>query len=119
MLTREQILGHKPKLTVVHVPEWDDGDVKAEVMIRALTVGGAEVLARERNLVDIVIASVVNPDGTPMFSPEDKSELNSKGLAAITRIVEAVNAFNGWSSEAQDALVKNSEPGPNGVSSSA
>lgn len=115
MLTREQILSRTPKRQVVEVPEWNDS-----VTIQALTIGTAQSLTSEDNILDIVMASCINEDGSPLFSPEDKETLRRQmSLASAKRIAEAAMTLNGITKEAAEALTKNSEPGPNGASSSA
>jgi hypothetical protein len=114
VLTREHILSRKPKRHVVSVPEWD-----GEVTIQALTVGTAQEITPEQGLVDLVIASVINDDGSPMFSPEDKPQLLRQSFAACKRLAEAVIEFNGLSKAAVEDAVKNSGPGLNGSSSTA
>lgn len=114
MLTREQILSRKPKRLVVEVPEWG-----GTVTIQALTVGTAQSITAEHGMVAIVMASVINEDGSLMFSPEDKESVERLELAGCKRIADAAVDFNGLSQRAVEDLVKNSEPGLNGVSSSA
>ena len=114
MLTREQILGRKPARKTVTVPQWGDS-----VQIQALTAGAAEAMTKDYHLVDFVIASVINDDGTPMFSPEDRDALQRQEFAAVRCIATEAIEFNGLSTAAVDELVKNSEPGLNGASSSA
>jgi hypothetical protein len=113
MLTREQFLGRKPKRHTVEVPELDGA-----VIIQALTVGAAQAIKPDQGLVDLIIASVINEDGTPMFSPEDHDALLRLEFSALKRIGEAVSDFNGLSTTAVEDLAKNSETGLNGASSS-
>jgi hypothetical protein len=114
MLTREQILSRKPKRLVVSVPEWEDS-----VTIRALTVGAAQAITAEQGIVDLVIASAITEDGSPMFSPEDRERLRDLEFSACKRIADAAIAFNGMSAEAVEAEAKNSGPGLTNGSSSA
>lgn len=113
-LTREQILGRKPKRLVVEVPEWE-----GSVLIEELSVAGAQLMTVEHNAVDFVIASVINEDGTPMFSPEDRPTLLRKEFSACKRIAEAAISFNALSQPAVEAIAKNSEPGLMNGSSTA
>jgi len=113
-LTREIILGRKPPRKVVAVPEWG-----GEVTIQAMTAGDAQAMTRAHGLVDFVVASVINDDGTPMFSPEDREALGRQEFSAVKRIADAAIAFNGLSADAVEEIAKNSEPGLNGSSSSS
>jgi hypothetical protein len=114
MLTREQILSRKPKRMLVDVPEWG-----GQITIQAMTAGAAQAMTKDHGLVDFVIASAINEDGTPMFSPEDRDELNAKEFSAVRRVAEAAITFNGLSPDAVEGLAKNSVTGLNGDSSSA
>jgi len=113
-LTRAQILSRKPKRHVVEVPEWE-----GSVTIQALTVGTAQAITAEQGIVDLVIASVIQDDGKPMFSPEDRESLRTMEFSACKRIADAAIAFNGMSGEAVEELAKNSGPGLTNGSSSA
>lgn len=113
MLTREHILGRKPKRHTVEVPEWE-----GIVTIQALTVGTAQAITPDQGLVDLVIASTINEDGTPMFSPEDREALQRLEFSACKRIADAAIAFNGLSNQSVEELAGNSGPGLNGASSS-
>jgi hypothetical protein len=113
-LTREQILSRKPKRTVVEVPEWEGA-----VTIQALTVGTAHAITADQGLVDLVIASTIKEDGTPLFSPEDREALQRLEFSACKRIADAAITFNALSTQSVEELAGNSGPGLNGVSSSA
>lgn len=118
MLTREQILSRKPKRLVVEVPEWDGA-----VTIQEMTIGASQAFAHSEDnqdhIVALVIASVINEDGSMMFSPEDEEAVKRLNFAGITRLAGAINEFNGYTAKAVEAAAKNSEPGLNGDSSSA
>jgi hypothetical protein len=114
MLTREAILGRKPARRTVDVPEWG-----GELLIQAMTAGAAQAMTRDHGIVDFVIASAINEDGSPLFSLEDREALARAEFSAVKRIADAAIEFNGLSAAAVEDLAKNSEPGLNGVSSSS
>jgi len=115
MLTREQILSRKPRRLVVDVPEWG-----GEVIIQAMSVGAAQSLSEQDSIVDTVIASCVNEDGSPLFSPEDKDTLRrTLSLSSCKLIADAALTLNGATKAAVEDMAKNSGTGPNGASPSA
>jgi hypothetical protein len=114
MLNREQILGTTPERQVVEVPE-----LGGQILIQAISAGAAQVIQREHDLVDFVIASAINDDGSFLFSIEDREALRRLPFAAINRIARAAISLNGLSAAEVETLAKNSEPGLNGASSSA
>jgi hypothetical protein len=113
-LTREKILARKPKTKVVQVATWGD-----TVMIRSLTVGAAQAITAGQGIIDLVIASVINDDGSPMFSPEDRDELTTKEFAAMKEIADASIEFNAMSPATVEAIAGNSEAGLTNGSSTA
>src|SRR5262245_1951862 len=105
-LSREQILTRKPKRTTLVVPELD-----GEVTIQALSAGAALAIAEgagdeghRQRIVDIVIASVVNDDGSPMFSREDRESLQRLEFGAMKRIADGAIEFNGMSDKKVEEL---------------
>ncbi|HZJ62348.1 MAG TPA: hypothetical protein VFD36_02425 [Kofleriaceae bacterium] len=117
-MTREAILTRSRRRCVVEVPEWG-----GSVTIQELTIGSAHALTADRSegrhVIALVMASVINEDGTPMFSPEDVEEVNRLDFAGCRRVAEAINEFNGFKPTAVEDAAKNSAPGQNGSSSSA
>src|SRR5688572_24713298 len=104
MLTREQILARKPKRLAVNVPEWE-----GDVLVQAMTVGAAQALTENDSIVDTVIASCVNEDGSPLFSMEDKDTLRrTLSLSSCKLIADAAMTLNGITRAASEDLVKNS-----------
>lgn len=114
MLSRDQILGRRPDRMTVEVPEWGDS-----VLIQALTVSAAQAVSTEDSIVDLVIASVIHEDGSPMFTAEDREHVRRLPFAPIKRIANAVIVFNKISNAAVEELTKNSGTGPSDASSSA
>ena len=112
MLTREQILARKPKRREVDVPEWG-----GRVTIQALTVAAAQAITAEDGIVELVVASVVNEDGSPTFSREDRDELRRLELGPCKRIADAVIEFNGMSRKVVEELAENLKGAQNGDSS--
>ncbi|MGV1045366.1 hypothetical protein [Limnohabitans sp.] len=114
----------------VPVPEWG-----GSVRVRSLT--GTERDAFETCLVKVVdgkrvpdmdnlrakllAATLVDENGTPLFSVADVgdlSDLGSKSAAALDRIFGVAQRLNGMAAESVEVAVKNSEPGPSDGSTS-
>lgn len=109
-LTKEQIFGVDDLPTqTVSVPEWN-----GDVTIRQLTVGQREEIAQAAKQQKpgvgalMVVLSVVDEQGKPLFTKQDMAKLQSKSYAAVDRIVEAVLKHNGMKGdEAIDEAEKN------------
>jgi len=92
MLTKEDIIGRKPRTETVEVPEWG-----GEVMLRAVTVeerGQLEQwVQRQRGDISRVRARLLrmclcNGDGSLMFSEQEESQLGSLDGGVSERLVE-------------------------------
>lgn len=107
MLNRDSILATKSSLRteVVDVPEWNE-----KVTIRELTAGkGRELINDNRSGTDpvaFVIASVINEDGTPTFTSEDRPLLEQLSAVAIRRISNAAIILNGLDQTEEDVEKK-------------
>ena len=111
----------------VDVPEW--GGV---VYVRSMT--GAERDAFNAALIDaggddgrvnfanlragLVALTVVDENGARLFEDGDAEALDGKSFAALDRVASAAQRLNALSDDDVDALVKNSDAGPKGASSS-
>ena len=114
----------------VPVPEWG-----GSVRVRSLT--GTERDAFETCLVKVVdgkrvpdmdnlrakllAATLVDENGTPLFSVADVgdlSDLGSKSAAALDRIFGVAQRLNGMAADSVEVAVKNSEPGQSDGSTS-
>lgn len=111
MLNRESFLAvvSKPAVVDVQVPA-----LGGSVQIREMTV--AEKDAFEiANSGDkgryfrprLIAASVVNPDGSPMFGPADFPALASRTASNLEPIVDAITKLNRYSPEEVKALEGN------------
>lgn len=109
------------KRELVNVPEWG-GDVLVQEMtgeqrdrfdnwvVEKKETGGMRLR--------IVIATVVEESGKPMFTDLDIPDLASKSGKAIERLSDVGMHLSGMTEEAKKEEIKNSEEGPNADSSS-
>jgi len=118
-LTREQILGAKRRQQQVDVPEWG-----GSVTITALTLAD-----RGRALTDLIrsgsdhegdpaahkeafrdwqirllIRSILDESGEPMFGADDLAALAKADGVPVTRIVDAAGALNGFFVQQKDPV---------------
>ena len=122
-LTKEEIRkADDRKLVPLPIPEWSADGEEAGVHLRPLSIDDAKRYSTESGKGDVppeelLIGSVVNPDGTPMFTAEDAKWLKTKAMKVCERIAQAMSDINGISDEAQENTLKNSESAPSGDSS--
>jgi hypothetical protein len=138
-LSREAILANaKLPIESVTVEEWG-----GEIRVRALSVKDAEdyrkslmkktvskvngqtvtnyELDQEKSItgqVRLVILSVVDDQGNPLFKPDDEAWLKDQSLTAIGKVANAANKISGLTNETAEDAAKNSEPNPSDTSSS-
>lgn len=122
-LTEDELLGWDDiKEETIEVPEWGNRKVR----IRGLTLeqmaalatkasrpnprGGADIVDRELSVALTVAYGMVQPK----IKPENVGRLKQKSAAAITRIVQAINAL-GPTQEAIDEASKSDEARLNGA----
>ncbi len=122
-------------IEAVYIPEW-----RAWVNVRAMTAGQRDQLeadmvkltsnGRSANEVTvdvnlatlrakIVVMSVVDEAGEPLFTLEDMTAIASKNAAAIDRIFMVAQRLSGLSDRDVDDLTKNSGSDQSGDSDSA
>lgn len=114
----------------VQVPEWG-----GSVRVRSLTgterdafetclvklVDGKRVPDMDNLRAKLLAATLVDQNGTPLFSVgdvRDLSDLGSKSAAALDRIFGVSQRLNGMAADSVEAAVKNSEPGQSDGSTS-
>lgn len=110
-LSREAILGADDLRTeTVEVPEWG-GSVTIRTMtgsdVDALQSVLAEPDGRRRFRDALLVATVVDDNGAPLFAPADVPALRTKAAAALSRVANASMRLNGLSSEAVESAEKN------------
>ena len=120
----EKVLGKIDVLKVtelqrelVAVPEWGGSVWVQEMDAAARDRFDAWVVKRAGNEVGgmrlrVLIATVVNEDGTPMFSDLDIPDLMKKSSRATSRLSDVGMKLSGMNEEAKVETVKNSEPAP-------
>lgn len=112
---------HELKKQLVEVPEWGGslwvqemtGESRAEYDVWLSSRPGIGGL-RFR----IVIATVVDESGKPLFTDLDIPDLMTKSAAAIERLAEVGAALSGLGPKRLEEKVKNSEAEPSDVSPS-
>lgn len=60
----------------------------------------------------LAVLCCVQPDGTPVFKPDDVAWLTHKSAKALSRIYDAAKQLNEISDEDEEELIKNSEATP-------
>lgn len=84
------------KLEEVRVPEWG-----GTVMVRPLSAGEAmEFFENQKNdrtkaMARIIVQSVVNADGSPLFTDKDVAKLQKKSLKALSNLQDSIIEING------------------------
>ena len=98
------------KRVPVEVPEWE-----TTVYVRTMTgleQDRFEVFAKEEGGLNVraalLVASVCDEDGQPVFVAEDIPALGEKSGAALDRLVEVAMRLSGIGKKDMDALEKNS-----------
>ena len=128
---RARILGSKPKVVLMPVPEW--GDV--EIGVRGLSLterlefeaanGALDTIDRQKDaakyngwLVRYVIATACDATGAKLFHPDDERELMGKSALAVERLCLAAMRVNALSATEVAKLGEASGEARNGASPS-
>jgi hypothetical protein len=113
MLTRAAIFAAEDlKSEIIGVPEWG-GSVKVQEMSGALrirwenAVAGLGADAGLKILGALVVCSVVDESGEPLFTDADIDALGKKSTAALTRVYNAATKVSGLRPADLDNAVKN------------
>jgi len=117
LLTRDQILqADDIEVESVEVPEWGGSvNVKSltgeerDKFIQSLTRRkGKQVSTSMENMTSKLVAlSVVNGDGSLLFSLADVKSLSKKSSAALTRVVEVAQRLSGLGDDDLEILAEN------------
>jgi len=116
-LSKEAILGIKDlQVQEVEVPEWG-----GSVYVRGLT--GAERDAFEASVVEqrgkatkvnmvnmrakLLVLTICDKDGMPLFTHADIDELGKKSAVALQRLFDIASSLSGLSEKDAEDLVKN------------
>lgn len=123
ILTKAEILAASDLVTqTVDVPEWG-GSVVIRAMSGAqrdayelsLTKPGADgkfVIDPENMRAKLLLYTLVDEQGNPLFTVDDLAALSAKSAAALARVFVAAQTLNGLDRGAVDEAVKNSDGGP-------
>lgn len=110
MLTKDDILNADDiKTKDVDVPEWG-GTVRIRTMTGADRMRFQRLSAKQKgkspdNLFEaLLIATVIDDNGDPLFTPADIVKLSEKSNVAIQRVFEAAAKLNGLGDGAIDDL---------------
>lgn len=93
VLSRQAILDARPPTETVAVPEWG-----GDVIVRALSVNDANKfgdIQKETAMGALIVASVVDEAGQPVFTEADIPALQEKSFAALKRVQDAVLRVSG------------------------
>jgi len=102
---RDRLLAVKDfTLTPLEVPEWGE-----TVFIKSLSVGDARKFAdgNETNIFQMLVSSLHDEQGEPLFTMEDVPFFESRSPKAIERISEAILEANGLNEDADEDAKKN------------
>lgn len=110
MLTRDQILaGPRPAVVEVAVPA-----LGGTLSVRGMTVGDRDAfeIANAKDggkffRARLVAASLVNPDGSPMFGDKDLPALASLAAGTFEPVVDAATKLNRYTPEEVEKLEGN------------
>ena len=124
-LTREAILNALDLPTeTVFVEEWGGtvvvrGLTAAEYRAFELSISDEEgrQFDRERFWLALVVRSLVDQDGRPLFRPGDEEVLQQKASSAMRKVFDVAARLNGIAGEEVEQLTKNSDsPGADSAS---
>lgn len=128
-LNRAAILGVRDsKVEKVECPEWG-GDVyvrnltagqldKYEASLRSKDESGDYVVDMSDHRARLCCLGICDPEGNPLFTPDDEALLTDKNGAVVERIFDRIGRLSGMGKQAKAELAKNSS-GQAGDSSSA
>jgi hypothetical protein len=112
-LTKEQILKANDLKTIeIDVPEWG-GSVKVQTMTGSARQQFQEALnvpkgKLPKNMMEaLLVATLIDDKGGPLFSADDVAELAKKSSLAIQRVWEVAADLNGLTDKSVKALEKN------------
>lgn len=110
-LTLDQILGADDlRSEVVEVPEWG-----GSVTVRTMTGADADRLfelmsqpdGRKKFRDALIVATVVDDAGVPMFTADHVSALRTKSATALKRVADAAMRLNGMASDSVEVAAGN------------
>ncbi len=117
MLKRDDILKAQDLRSIdIDVPEWG-GSVKIQTMTGAARQIFQNSVNKKSGVPDnmmerLIIATVIDDNGEPLFIPSDIPALAKKSAVALTRVFEAAAELNGLTAKAVDEIVGELEPIP-------
>ena len=123
MLDKKAILkADKLAKELVHVPEWGGSVWVQEMTAVQRDMFDQWVMTKKEGVggmrLRVLIATVVDDSGKPMFSDLDIPDLNKKSSRATTRLSDVGLRLSGRDTESKEDLVKNSKAVPSDDSAS-
>jgi hypothetical protein len=114
-------LGDDRPVKVVYIPEWNMS-VRLRGMSFADRIAFSTTMPRKpgktpdaepevdflKYKVHMLLFSIVNKDGKPLFTPGDAAVLENKSVTAIDRLYEVAEQLNGMGEAEKKAMEKNS-----------
>ena len=116
-LNRDQILqADDIRKIVLEVPEWG-GAVTIQTMTGAARQIFQNSVNKKSGIPDnmmerLIIATVIDDKGEPLFVPSDIPALAKKSAVALNRVFEASAELNGLTAKSVDDIAGESEPTP-------
>jgi hypothetical protein len=110
------------------IPEWDtwvlvrglSGKERDEYETSIMVGKGKSRDVNMQNLrAKLIVRSVVDAAGKPLFSAQDVEELGAKSASALEKIFDVARELSGLTEQDTEELLKNSESGQPGVLPSA
>jgi hypothetical protein len=125
MLNKAQVLAAQDLMSeVVPVPEWG-GDIKVRMLnglereeFQELTRDAAGKIVLANYSLKLLAMTIVEEDGSRMFTMDELPQLGAKSPAAIDRLFPVAARLNGLLPSSVDDAEKNSLAAPSGASSS-
>lgn len=115
MLNRSDILSKKDlKKEKVNVSEWGGDVFVSEMTGEVKDQWEQEIIRREENLnlknprAKLVVATVVDEKGEPLFSFKDVDQIGKLSAAALNCVCEVAQRMNGLSDESLEEIEGNS-----------
>ncbi|WP_025917672.1 hypothetical protein [Herminiimonas sp. CN] len=107
LLTKAQIIAADDlKTQDIEVPEWG-GTVRVKAATPAI-IKAVRASAKNKKGEDddsfgyrLMAKSIVDENGNPVFALADIADLEAKSLAAVKRVMDAINELNAFSDQAE------------------
>ncbi len=108
LVSKSQIISADDRESrIVEVPEWG-GSVRiiavTPAILREVRSSAPKSGTDETFGYRLMVQSIVDEDGNPIFTKDDIAALEGKSEAAIKRVMESINELNGWTKNSKEEL---------------